>query len=205
MRGDAIGLQVTLDVEGRHAVVVGGDGEAEDKVGRLLDGGARVTVVAREAAAALHGLAREGRIALFPRAFATGDLNDADLVLVCERDEALAELVRDAAEARGLAVWACDDPARSHLAMPALARLGRARIAVSTGGAAPALASKVRAALERGLGARFAAFVDELGRARERLKLEEPDAARRRERLRALVERFELHVEARYPDDEGAA
>jgi precorrin-2 dehydrogenase/sirohydrochlorin ferrochelatase len=199
MKRDAIGLQVSLDVEGRHAVVVGGDAEAEDKVGRLLDGEARVTVISREPGAALLALAASGRVAIYPREFQPGDLNDADLVFVCVRDEELAERAFAAAQQRGVAVWACDDPERSHMAMPALARLGRARIAVSTGGASPALAGRIRGAIERDLGGAFGEFVERLGRERERLLAAEPDPERRRERLRALVEEFELRLAASYP------
>jgi siroheme synthase-like protein len=200
MKRDAIGLQVSLDVEGRHVVVLGGDAEAEDKVARLLDGGAQVTVIAREPAASLAALATAAQITLFQRDFARGDLNDADMVLVCARDEALAGEAERAAEARGVAVWACDDPERSHLAMPAVARLGRARLAVSTGGAAPALAAKMRASIERDLGPRFGEFVARLGAERERLLREEPDADKRRAALRALVGEFDLRLEARYPE-----
>jgi len=200
MKRDAMGLQVSLDVDGRHAVVVGGGDEAEDKIARLLDGGARVTVLAKQASAAIGALARAGRLALYPREFQPGDLNDADLVLVCERDGALAERAYAAAEERGVAAWACDDPERSHFAMPALARVGRLRLAVSTGGAAPALASKIRAAIERDLDGAVAAFVDRLGRERERLLREEPDPAVRRERLRALVDGFELRLSVEIPE-----
>ena len=202
MRADALGLHITLDVEGKHAVVVGGGAEAEDKATRLLEAGARVTVVASDPAPSLSGLAQAGRVTLFARDFVSGDLHDADLVLVCERDEALAARAFATAEEIGVAMWACDDPAHSHFAMPALARLGRARVAISTSGAAPALAGKLRAALERDLGPRFAAFVDRLGAERARLRESEPDAERRRDQLRHLVDDFELHTTARYPDDE---
>jgi precorrin-2 dehydrogenase/sirohydrochlorin ferrochelatase len=199
MKRDAIGLQVSLDVDGRSALVVGGGEEAEDKVARLLDGGARVTVLATQPSPSLGALAQAGRIALFPREFRAADLREMDLVLVCERDPALAERAFAASQQEGVACWACDDPERSHLAMPALVRLGRARLAVSTGGASPALAARLRAALERDLGEPFAAFVERLGRERERLLAEEPDPERRREQLRALVDGFDVTVRATYP------
>src|SRR4051812_25597216 len=105
MKREAIGLQVTLDVEERNAVVVGGDAEAEDKVARLLDGGALVTVIAREPSMALAALAASGRIQLFPRDFQAGDLNDADLVFTCVRDPTVARTTYDAAMAKGVAAW----------------------------------------------------------------------------------------------------
>ena len=196
-----MGLQISLDVEGKSALVVGGGAEADDKVSRLVDASARISVVARAPGPVVAGLARDGRIALFARDFASGDLNAADLVFVCEKDEALAERVFAAASERGVAIWCCDDPARSDLAMPALAKIGRARIAISTGGAAPALAGRIRAALERDLGKPLADFIDRLQVERERLRLREPDIEKRKEALRALVENFDLQVIAKYPED----
>jgi siroheme synthase (precorrin-2 oxidase/ferrochelatase) len=84
--------------------------------------------------------------------------------------------------------------------MPALARLGRARIAVTTGGAAPALAGRLRAAFERDLGPEFAAFVDRLAAARDQLRRSEPDESKRRSALRALVDGFDVTIGVAYPD-----
>jgi precorrin-2 dehydrogenase/sirohydrochlorin ferrochelatase len=201
MKSDSIGLQVSLDVAGRRALLLGGGDEAADKVQRLLDGGAMVTVVARDAGAAIEALARASRLQLLARDFFPADVRDADLVLVCVRDRELAERVYQAAQADGAATWCCDDAEHSDFAMPALVRAGRARLAISTAGAAPALASKLRAALERALDAKFRAFVDRLAAERERIQREEPDPERRRERLRALVEGFEAELTIRYPSE----
>lgn len=205
MRRESVGLQVSLDVEGKRALVIGGGPEAADKTERLLDAGAWVTVVAPIAGPAVARMGAEGRVHLVRREFLPGDVNAADVVLVCLPDPALARRVAEAADQVGAAFWAADDPEPSHLAMPALARLGRARIAISTGGAAPALASKLREALERDLGSTFAAFVDRLGAERERILAEVPDQEERRRLLRALVEGFEVKVEVKYPEAPPAA
>jgi precorrin-2 dehydrogenase/sirohydrochlorin ferrochelatase len=181
MEASARGLAITLDLAGATVVVVGDDQEAQQKIELAVEAGARVRQIAA------------------PR-FEPADLDGARLVLLTPRDPELARRVAEAARARGVLVWACDDPGASNLAMPALARLGRARIAVSTSGASPVLAGRVRAALEAGLGERFARFVDALGELRARLRDEEPDAERRRERLRAALDGFGLEVSARYPD-----
>ena len=203
MKREAIGLQVSLDVAGRRALVIGGGAVAEDKTLRLLDGEAAVTVVTETPSAALVALGAAGRIDLEQRALRDSDCTSADLVLVCEHDAALARRVAALVAVGGGALWADDDPEVSHFAMPALARLGRARIAVSTAGGAPALASRVRVALERDLGVSFARFVDELAAARAAILVEEPDRDRRRDRLRALLEGFELELRARYPRRQG--
>ena len=196
-----MGLAISLDIEGKRALVVGGGDAALDKVERLLDAGALVTLLAREAGSAIESLAMRSRLTLLQRDFYPADLHDADLVLVTAHDPELVAQVAEAARGAGAALWCEDDPARSDFAMPALARSGRVRVAVSTSGAAPALAGKLRAALEFSLDAKFRAFVDRLAAERERLQREEPDAEQRREKLRALVEGFDATLTIRYPGE----
>jgi len=199
MKRDAVGLQVSLDVEGRRALVVGADDEAADKVQRLLDGGAVVTVIAPTTATGeLQSLGQRGRITLLQRAFFPADARDADVVLVCDRDPELAARVAEAAEADGAAVWCIDAPERSHFAMPALARAGKVRVAVSTSGASPSLASAMRQAIERALDDKFRRFVDQLADERARALAEEADPERRRERLRAAASAIEFELSLRW-------
>ncbi len=200
MRREAVGLPISLDVEGKRALVVGGGDSALDKVERLLDARAIVTVVAREPGGGIASLAARSRITLFSRDFFPADAREADLVLACTHDAALVEKVAEAATG-GAALWCEDDPARSDFAMPALVRAGRVRVAITTSGAAPALASKLRTALERDLDARFSAFVDRLAAERERLLRDEPDPAVRRAKLRALVEGFDVKLAFIWPEE----
>jgi precorrin-2 dehydrogenase/sirohydrochlorin ferrochelatase len=83
--------------------------------------------------------------------------------------------------------------------MPAIARLGRARLAVSTGGGAPALAKRMREQLEAALdNPRFRQFVDALAELRQ--ELDDPDFETRREKLTQAIDQFELVLSVRYPD-----
>jgi siroheme synthase (precorrin-2 oxidase/ferrochelatase) len=177
MKANATGLPITLDLDGKIVLVVGLGEEADRKRELLQDAGAEVRAV-------------DG--------FSESLLEGASLVMVTVRDVALAERVYAAAKKRGTLVWCCDDPPHSDLAMPAVARVGAARIAVSTSGSSPALAGRLRAALEKSLGERFAKFVEVLAALRERAK-QEPDEARRRATLVAALEGFELELSARYP------
>jgi siroheme synthase-like protein len=193
------GLLVALDVAQATVVVVGGDEEAERKIELLLDGEARVRVLAEAPTARIAGWAAAGLLEHAARPFSPGELDGARLVLVTPRDPALAAAVAEAARARGVLCWACDDPAASDLAMPAVARLGAARVAISTSGRSPFLAGRMRAALEAALGDTFARFVEALGERRALARAEEPDRARRRAALEALLDGFELELRVRYP------
>lgn len=178
MKSDALGLAVTLDVEGHRVLVVGAGDEADRKIELLGEAGADVRRT---------------------DSFTPDALDGVRLVIVAVRDVQLAAEVYAAARARSVLCWACDDPTSSNLAMPAVARLGRARLAISTSGRSPALAGRLRAALESTLGDRFAAFIDALGTVRERVRREESDVARRRAALIEAVDGFDLEITARYP------
>jgi len=177
MQANATGLPITLDLEGKIVVLVGLGEEADRKRELLTQAGAEVR-------------AADG--------FAESLLEGAALVMVTVRDPALAERVQAACRKRNLLVWCCDDPPHSDLAMPAVARVGTARIAVSTSGASPALAGRLRSALEQALGERFARFVEVLAALRERAK-QDGDEARRRATLQAAVEGFEVEATVKYP------
>jgi siroheme synthase (precorrin-2 oxidase/ferrochelatase) len=172
MRGDAIGFAITLDVEGQAVLVVGDDADAARKRALLEDAGARVTQVASAE-------------------FVDEHVDEQRLVLLSVREPALAARVSAAARARSVPVWCSDDPARSDFAMPAIAQLGPARIAISTAGGSPALAGKLRALFENQLGERFAEFARALARRR---------AGNTIEQRRADVDGFELELRVRYPD-----
>jgi uroporphyrin-III C-methyltransferase/precorrin-2 dehydrogenase/sirohydrochlorin ferrochelatase len=180
VRADALGLPITFDVEGAAVLVIGEGEEADRKVSLLGEAGAGVEQVA---------------------AFDPALLDGKRMALLCMIDPGLAATVHRVARARGVLFWACDVPEHSDFALPAIARLGPARIAVSTSGSSPALAGRLRETIESALGERFARFVEALGAARERVRAEEPASfERRRDQLRALLDGFELELRVRYPD-----
>jgi precorrin-2 dehydrogenase/sirohydrochlorin ferrochelatase len=167
--------------------------------------GARVLVIGEVAAADADGqrkltLLREAGATVDERdAFDPALLDGARVVIVFARDPSLAKKVHQAARARGVLCWCADDPAHSDFTMPAIARLGAARIAISTAGGSPALSARLRETFEAALDGEFARFVDELTALRERLKTSEPDPARRRAELARLLDGFEVDLKVRYP------
>jgi precorrin-2 dehydrogenase / sirohydrochlorin ferrochelatase len=146
---------VCLDLGGRPCIVVGGGAVAERKIRGLLGAGARVTVVSPALTPGLLALAAEARLHWTPREYRAGDLGEAWLVMIATDDHAVNEEV--AAEARARRVWAncADDPERCDFALPAIARRGPLTVAVSTGGASPALAQVAREEIERRLSAEW--------------------------------------------------
>ena len=107
-------FQVGLDVMEQPCLVIGGGREAEDKAGRLLAAGARLTVVSPSATPALVEWAAAGRLTHHPRCFEESDLDGVFLVLNTVRDNALTARVYELATARKALINSYDNPAYSN-------------------------------------------------------------------------------------------
>lgn len=134
---------VFLKLAGRRVLVVGGGRVAASKVAGLLDAGAAVTVVAPEIAADLAVEPVEIR----RRRFEPADLEGACFVVAAAPRDVNRE-VAAAAHARGVLVNAVDDVENASAYLGGVVRRGGVTVAVSTDGAAPALAGLLREALE---------------------------------------------------------
>jgi siroheme synthase-like protein len=129
-----------LDLEGRRCLVVGGGAVALEKARGLLECGARVRVVAPEVVPDLRSLPAE----LKERSYEASDLDGCFLVVAATSDRQLNRQVHADAEARALLCNVADVPELCSFILPAVYRRDPIAIAVSTGGASPALAQRLR-------------------------------------------------------------
>ncbi len=148
-------LPIFLRLEGRPALVVGGGVLAAAKVRLLRAAGAEVTVVAPRLGPELADLAADGAIAHRPRGFVAGDAAGLALVFAATGRPELDGRVAEAARAEGVPANVVDSPALSDFIMPAIVDRDPVVIGISTGGAAPLLARRLRGAIEALLPARL--------------------------------------------------
>jgi precorrin-2 dehydrogenase len=139
---------IALELGGRSVLVIGAGSVGERKVEGLLAAGARVTVVAPHLTDRLRTMRDRGLLTHLDRPYRWGDLAGQELVFVAVDDPTVAHEVRAEAQARGLWLNVADDPARCDFILPSVLRRGDLVVAVSTGGASPALARAVRETLE---------------------------------------------------------
>jgi siroheme synthase-like protein len=139
---------VVLELGARPVLVVGGGAVAQRKVDGLLEAGARVTVVSPELTERLATWAREDRIRWLGRSYRRGDAVGHALVFVATDDVALNAEIASAARECGVWVNAADDPRHCDFILPSVLRRGPLTVAVSTGGASPALSRMIREELE---------------------------------------------------------
>jgi precorrin-2 dehydrogenase/sirohydrochlorin ferrochelatase len=162
---------ICVDMAGRACLVVGGGIVAERKVTGLLESGARVTVVSPALTARLEAWAHEGQIRVIRRGYETGDLADQSLVFIATDDGEVNATVAADARAAGVLINAADDPAHCDFIIPAVLTRGALTVAVSTGGASPALSRAVRDELETHLDREdYASLLEVAADARARLR-----------------------------------
>jgi len=169
---------VVLDLAGRRAVVVGGGRVALRKARALADAGARVTAIAPRF---LPAFAEDERLARVAEAYEARHLEGSALVIAATDDPAVNRRVADDARAAGILVNAVDVPEQCDFIVPAQVRRGDLVVAVTTGGAAPSLARRLRQRLEEEFGPEWADYLAALRSVRERVMAEgDPPAVRRR-------------------------
>ena len=178
---------VCLDLRGRTCLVVGGGTVAERKVRGLRACGARVRVVASRLTRALEEARSRGLIDHAGEVYAGGHLEGVFLVIAAtDREGVNAAVCRDARQ-RGIPVNVVDDPDRCDFVLPSVLRRGSLAVAVSTGGASPALAKRVRKDLEALFGPEYALFLRVLGELRNRILRRGQPSRENRRIFEALV------------------
>lgn len=158
---------VLLDLAGRPVVVVGGGRVAERKVLGLLEAGAPVRLVSPEATDRLRAVAAAGRLAWERRPFRPGDLEGAALAFAATDRREVNAAVRAEAHAAGVPCNVADDPDACDFQVPSVVRRGELLIAISTGGASPLVARRLRETLEARFGPEWAPYLDLLAALRQ--------------------------------------
>jgi precorrin-2 dehydrogenase/sirohydrochlorin ferrochelatase len=139
-------------------VVVGGGAVAVRKARKLFQAGAEVVVVSPEVLPELEDMSVE----VHERPYEYGDLEGADLAFVATNSREVNAAVAREARARGVRSNVADRPTEGDFAVPSTLRRGGLQVAVSTGGASPTLARRIRNELEEIFGPEWAGVVEEL-------------------------------------------
>jgi len=171
---------IYLDLTNRKVVVIGGGHVAYRKVERLIECQANVTLISPQIVPPLQEFTDQMRIELHLRPYQTGDLAGAWLVIAaCDVPHANQQ-VFDEANRLGIFCNVVDDPLRCSFQVPAIVKRNLLQIAISTGGAGPALAKKIRQQLEQTFPEYYEEFLEVLLKLRNHLKQKYPDNQPRR-------------------------
>lgn len=178
----ALDYPLTLDLSGLRILIAGGGAVGLQKLRGLPKGLASVTVISPRFLSAFKP--RAG-LSLKRRKVRLSDVDAADLIFAATDDSAVNTALAKRARAKRRLVSVADAPAAGNFAVPAVAKAGRIRITISTGGSSPAVAKALRIWIEARLkGSRLLKLTEELRRRRAWLKANPAEKAKRLEALR---------------------
>lgn len=144
----------------KRTVIIGGNEEAEGKVRDFLDRDALLTVISPKLNSTLQEWADAGRFDWIPRKYRYGDLAGAFVAIVAEYDGDINEKAYQEAEERNILINVMDDIPHANFAFGSIVKQGPLTISISTGGAAPALAVRLRQRFEQEFGEEYGQFLE---------------------------------------------
>lgn len=171
---------IFLKIENQPCLVVGGGKVATRKVGDLVDEGAKVTVVAIQASVEIREWARKDVISLENRGFSKGETKGYFLVIAATNDHDLNRAISREA-GRTILFNSVDEPDLCNFYAGAVIKRGKLRVALSTSGAFPALAKKLKKDIDGFIPLSYERLLDRLSDYRgDFLKREMPEDERKR-------------------------
>jgi precorrin-2 dehydrogenase/sirohydrochlorin ferrochelatase len=163
---------VMLNMSGRRAVIVGGGVVALRKLSDLIDAGADIKIISPEfnddiiKASKLY----QGRITLIKRKYERNDLDAGMLVFSATNDANVNREIFNDAKEKNILINAVDDPANCSFYVPSFIRRGDLIFSVSTSGASPAMAARLRREMESHIPENIEVMLEGLNKARILLK-----------------------------------
>jgi precorrin-2 dehydrogenase/sirohydrochlorin ferrochelatase len=179
---------VYLDLRDRPCVVIGGGTVAERKTLALLEAGAEVTIISPALTPKLRELSDTGKITHLQKQYEEKDLSGEFLVIAATPSTEVNTLVAAACRKKRMLVNVAVPPEANSFIVPSVVERGDLLIAISTSGASPALAKKIRQDIEQRYGAEYELFLEKLSAIRPRVIEEVPDEKKRRQVFQALVD-----------------
>jgi siroheme synthase-like protein len=176
-----------LRLSGRRALVVGAGDVGLEKVEGLLACDADVTLVAPDAHPALQELAAEGSITWLAREYESSDLEGHLIAIAATDDSEVNIRVSADAEARSMLVNVADVPPLCNFILPSIVRMGPLAVAISTSGASPALAKRMKREIGEMFGEPYATLAVLLNDVRGWAKGTLPTYQDRKEFFEAIV------------------
>jgi siroheme synthase-like protein len=176
-----------LRLTGRGCLVVGGGDVGLEKVDGLLACDAEVTLVAPHAIDPLAEYAREGSIAWERREFDVSDLDGKFIAIAATNRTEVNIAVYEEAERRAMLCNVVDVPPLCSFILPAIVRTGPLAIAISTAGASPALAKRMKREISDAFGEPYSRLAVILNDARGWAKATLPTYQDRKEFFEGIV------------------
>jgi len=161
---------IFLKLRGRRCLIVGGGRISEGKVAGLLSTGAKIKLVSPKVTPQIAAWHRSGRLCWEKRTFRNSDMERVFLVVAATSSSHVHRTIFREAQKRGILCNIVDVPELCDFYYPAVVQRGDLQIAISTAGASPSLAKRLRRQLENEFGPEYANWLKELARKRQKIR-----------------------------------
>ena len=186
-------MLIEMKIANKQVIVVGGGEVGERKVQALLREGAKVTVASKDFTDYLSNLGKSNKINLKkfekePLSQIVETLTDFDIIIAATDDEEMNIALSKQARSSKIPVCVVDHPDICDFYFPATTDFGNLKIAVSTGGKSPAMASVLRKRLEKYVTKEDVLQVELQDYARKILRLKINSSSQRKKILYEIME-----------------
>ena len=147
-------MLIDLDLQGTTVLIVGGGKIGERKAVKFLEAGAKVIVASKDFTEGVKQLGGEGRLQLVKVDFGMNTpsidswISKADFVIAATNDREINAHIAKETKKKKTHTNVVDNPQLGDFTLPVVSRVGKFRIAISTGGKSPAMARFLRRKVE---------------------------------------------------------
>ncbi|HHT9134069.1 MAG: siroheme synthase [Planctomycetes bacterium GWA2_50_13] len=175
---------IYLDIRDKKCVVVGGGDVAYRKAVSLKEAGAQVVVISPDFS---KDFLKEEGITMLRQKYEERCLEGATLIIAATNDKEINQRVWEEARRHGLLVNVVDQPELCNFIVPSVVNRGELQISISTGGASPAFARRLRQELENHFGPEYGEFVELLSKMRSEARSQISDGTKRQKLMERLA------------------
>jgi len=189
---------IMLNMSGQQAVIIGGGDVALRKLSDLIDAGADIKIISPEFNDEIIKVSEsfKGRVTLIKRKYEKNDLDGSLLVFSATNDTDVNREIFNEVKEKNILINAVDDPPNCSFYIPSFIRKGVLIFAISTSGASPAMAARLRRELEKHIPENIEIMLERLNKARTLLKedksFSDMDSSQRGEILKGITSNDQL-------------
>ena len=151
-----------FNLENKKVLLVGGGFIALEKLEKLVDFTKEIDVISKEVSEDFENFAKEQNISIEKRAYTVGDILPYDVVIVATDTVILHKAIYQESRSTRILVNSVDNTAYCDFIFPSYIKRGDLTISISTSGASPAMAKRLRAYIETLIPSSIESFLKEM-------------------------------------------
>ncbi len=151
-----------FNLDNKKILLVGGGYIALEKLEKLVDFSKNITVIAKEISAEFLIFAKKHKIEIEERLYVKGDIDGFDIVIVATDTPILHKAIYEESRESRILVNSVDNTAYCDFIFPSYVKRGDLTISISTSGASPALAKRLRVYIEKLIPSNMESFLQEM-------------------------------------------